>query len=150
MKYLLDSDIITFLYDNERKDYHDAVHRKISQLNDGDELCVSVLALHELEYSFCNAPDDKKERIRQMITSILTDFDAILPINTETAPIFGKLKADLKRMKNLTRKEMRKHNIDLMLASTAIHFSSILVGVDAIYRDIARLHEQFRIENWLE
>jgi predicted nucleic acid-binding protein len=136
MKYLLDSDVVNILYDDSRKEHHEALHRKISQLVDEDELQTSVLVVCELEYSFFNAPDDKKGCIRETINSVLSDFDAILPLELEIAPIFGELKALLRKVKNLNRKEMRKHNVDIILASTAIQTSSVLIGMDSIYQYI--------------
>ena len=76
------------------------------------------------------------------------DFDAILPVELETASIYGELKAVIKSTKNLDRKEMRKHNIDIILASAAIQADSILIGMDTIYQDIAKLHPDFHFENW--
>lgn len=43
------------------------------------------------------------------------------------APTYGELKALFKNAKNLDRKEMRKHNIDIILASTAIQTNSVLI-----------------------
>ena len=51
--------------------------------------------------------------------------------------------------KHLDRKEMRKHNIDIVLASTAISTSSVLVSTDSIYDDIHRFYPIFRYTNWL-
>jgi predicted nucleic acid-binding protein len=149
MKYLLDSDTVNILYDGRRGKHHSTLHRKVSRLGDEDILQTSVLVLYELEYSFFNAPDDKKRLIRNTIRSVLQDFDAVLPLDRSAAPVFGQLKALLRKEKNLTRKEMRKHNIDIMLASTAISASSVLVGTDSIYRDIKMLNSEFRFENWL-
>lgn len=148
MKYLLDSDAVSILYDDTRKAHHEAIHRKIAQLGDEDILNTSVLVLYELEYSFFNAPPDKRIRIRNTIDSLVRDFDAVLPVEQIVAPVFGDLKALLRKEKNLSRKQMRKHNIDLMLASTAIKDSSVLVGADGIYSDIESLNPMFRFENW--
>lgn len=70
MRYLFDSDAVTIFYDNSCKVHHEALHQKIGQLKDEDWLQTSVLVLYELEYSFYNAPDAKKESIRNTINSI--------------------------------------------------------------------------------
>lgn len=70
-------------------------------------------------------------------------------MDEQTAPIFGELKSRLKREKQLSRRAMRKHNIDIMLASTAIGASATLIGMDRIYHDIAEFNPLFRFENWL-
>jgi len=150
MKFLSDSDMVNIMYDDKRKAHHNALHQKISELRDEDSLQISVLVLYELEYSFFNAPDDKKEIIRNTIISALNDFNAIISLDVETAPIFGKIKAMMKQKKRLSRQQMRKHNIDIMLASTAICTSSVLISSDNIYSDIAQLYPVLRFEKWIE
>lgn len=98
---------------------------------------------------FFNAPDVKKGFIRRTINSALNDFDAVLPLNTGSAPIFGEIKALLKQEKGLSRKQMRKHNIDIMLASTSISTSSVLIGSDGIYSNISELYPIFHYEKWI-
>jgi len=71
MKYLLDSDAVSILYDDTRKAHHKAIHGKIGHLGDEDILQTSVLVLCELEYSFFNAPPDKRIRIRNTIDSLI-------------------------------------------------------------------------------
>lgn len=149
MKYLLDSDIVSILYDDSRKNHYELLHSRLANLHDDDLVYTSVLVLCELEYSFHNAPDEKKEPVRNTINAVLNDFDDVLPLALEMAAIFGKLKALLKKARNLNRQEMRKHNVDLMLASTAIQTESILVGTDRIYKELAALHPAFHFQNWL-
>ncbi len=63
MRYLLDSDAITFFYDDQRQPYHEALHRRVAALDDADSLETSVVVLCELEYSYFMAPDEKKPAI---------------------------------------------------------------------------------------
>ncbi len=149
MKYLFDSDAVNILYDDQRKPYHEHLHARIATLKDEDSIQTSVLVLCELEYSFFNAPHKKKQRIRETIESIVRDFDRILPVEPQIASIYGELKSRLKHERHLTRKAMRVHNIDIILASTAISTSSVLIGMDKIYHDIADFYPDFQCENWL-
>lgn len=150
MGYLLDSDAITFFYDDQRQPYHDALHRHVAALDDADSLETSSAVLCELEYSYFMAPDDKKQPIRRTIDSIQQDFGAILPVDEALAPVFGELKARLASDRNVGRKGMRKHNIDILLASSAIVAEAVLVGMDQIYDDVAQLHDGFRHESWMK
>jgi len=147
-KYVLDSDMIWILYDDTRKEFYRMLHAHLATLHDDDILQTSVLVLYELQYSLFNAPEDKKTQIKAAIEHITRDF-VIVPVDLLAAPLFGEIKAHLKREKNLNRKEMRKHNIDIVLASTAISTSSILISADSIYDDIQRFYSTFRRINWL-
>ena len=56
-KYLLDSDIITYL---EEKDsmFHASVKSNLSRLSDDDEVYISVLALYEMHYGIAFVKED--------------------------------------------------------------------------------------------
>jgi len=150
MKYLLDADAVTFLFDDQRKPQHEAIHRRISDLRDGDSMQTSVLVLCELEYGYFNAPDDKKAPIRATIDSISRQFDDILPLEPGVAGVFGGLKAHLRAKRRLSREAIRRHNVDLLLAATAVVTSAVLVGADRLYAELAEDWPDFRTENWLE
>lgn len=79
MKYLLDSDIVSILYDDSRKEYYDLLHKRLAQLNNDDNVYTSILVLYELEYSFYNAPNEKEAPIRKTINAVVNDFDSVLP-----------------------------------------------------------------------
>ncbi|CAK8722983.1 hypothetical protein GKODMF_14560 [Candidatus Electrothrix gigas] len=63
MKYLLDSNTISELYDAEAS-HHSAILGHLGALTDRDQVCISVLSLYELEYGWANAPDEKKPAAR--------------------------------------------------------------------------------------
>jgi predicted nucleic acid-binding protein len=71
MKYLLDNDSISFLFDDQRGEPHQKIHKRVANLKDEDELQTSVLILYELEYSYYNAPEEKRKGIRKTIISVL-------------------------------------------------------------------------------
>ena len=114
-----------YLYDDTRKEWYRTLHAHLAAFQDHDILQTSVLALYELQYSLFNAPEDKKIQIQTAIEHITKDF-VIVPVDLLAAPLFGEITARLKQEKHLERKEMRRHNIDIVLASTAISTSSIL------------------------
>lgn len=60
------------------------------------------------------------------------------------------MKYRLKNEKQLDRKEMRKHNIDIILASTAIADSATLIGMDKIYLEIQKFFPNLLLENWMD
>jgi len=74
----------------------------------------------------------------------------ILPISSTGAKVFGEIKKAYKDHRQITSKEtMKKLNIDIILASTAIVESCILVSPDNIYSVLAKLRKGFKYENWL-
>ncbi len=88
MKYLLDTDSIAFFYDDQREPEHSQINQRISNLQEEDQLLLSVLSILELEYSCVNASDFKKESIRQTIEKSLNTFE-IIPVQLNSAGIFG-------------------------------------------------------------
>jgi predicted nucleic acid-binding protein len=123
------------------------VARRLASLKDSDQVFLSILALYELEYALANAPEEKRPLIRQRISDAQEDFP-ILPLTANAARLFGELKASLRKMRQLSAKGSKLHNIDLMIAATAISEECILVSRDSIYPDVQKLHPELKIESW--
>ena len=121
---------------------------KIFSLSDDDEVFVSVLTFYELEYGFENAPSTIQPLLRERIEKTKTDF-SILALSLQSSHIFGMLKHLLKNHLGIQKKVMLKqHNIDIMLASTALHEECIFVSNDSIFSEFAHVEPSFRFERW--
>ena len=83
MRYLLDSNTISELYDTDAS-HHSAILGHLGALTDRDQVCISVLSLYELEYGWANAPDEKQPAVRQVIAAAQSDFEA-LPLSVQGA-----------------------------------------------------------------
>lgn len=147
MNYLFDTNIVAFLYDVSATN-HWTIYKKFSNLQTEDSLFISVLTLYELEYSLANANESQKLLLRQLIDKTETQFQILL-LNPQGGRIYGELKSSLKRGKNISRENIKKHNIDIMLASTAISWGCILVSDDNIFETISELNTKFQFQNWL-
>ncbi len=148
MNYLLDSNTVSDFYDEESLSHH-RILRKLGSLDDEDQVFISIITLYEQEYGYSNAPDNKKRAIRKMIEHAKKDF-IVLPLAKEGARIFGKLKKQLVDERKLKKENAKKHNIDIILASTALIHSCVLVSSDGIYRDLNELEPNLTTQNWAE
>ena len=73
----------------------------------------------------------------------------VLPLTPEAARLFGRLKAGLSEIRGLSSKGSKLHNIDVMLAATAVTEDCTLISGDSIYGDLQKVDPMLRIENWL-
>ena len=112
------------------------------------EFCVSILCHYELAYSLENSSQEEKERIEKLIQEVENHYPT-LELTKPQAKQFGEIKKSLKETGNISSKNMKRHNIDIMLASTAIVEECILVSNDEIYISISKLRDNFQFENWL-
>jgi predicted nucleic acid-binding protein len=147
MHYLLDSDSLSELYRPDASG-HAAISRRLTTLQEADQIVISILALYETEYGYANAPTEKKAEIRQRISHMEARFE-VLPLTPEAARLFGKLKAGLSKIRGLSTKGSKLHNIDIMLAATAVTEDCTLISGDSIYRDLQKVDPMLRIEDWL-
>ena len=147
MKFLFDTDTLSFFYDASRMPEHQNLRQHVASLNEDDAIQVSVLTLCEFEYSYFAAPPEKKPFIRNTISKIKASFE-ILPLTYQIAPIYGEIKSLLKSSKGRKPQEMKKYNVDMLIASTAIAESSIVIGADAIYVELTALSPRFQYQNW--
>jgi len=146
MNYLLDSNTVSDLYDKWSKD-HAKISQKLCSLPDSDTVYVSILTFYELEYGWANAPHDKKGVIRQKIREVQQDFE-MFPLSLQGAKVFGDLKKIVKDSRSPSKENMKKYNVDLMLAATAISVNCILVSADTLYTDLQRLHQTLQLTDW--
>ena len=148
MRYLLDSDILSDFYESSSAG-HQILAARFSALKESDMVAVSILTLYEFEYGYTKAPEDKKPEIRRRTESAERDFE-IVALSTQAARIYGKLKGALVDARGLDKKRSRLHNIDIMIAASAIHEQWTLVSSDAIYNELQRLDATLVVENWLK
>jgi len=148
MRYLLDSDILSDLYESSSA-AHDNILRRIASLKAEDSLSVSILVLYELEYGLANARAEKKSILRQRIKNVQTRF-SVLELSLDAAQIFGQLKKALVDFRGLKDKASKSHNVDLILAATAVAESCVLVSADSLYRDLRVLEPNLQLEDWTD
>ena len=141
----------TFLFDTSAlssltqkgTDEHDKVLSKFSSMDENDAVFVSILSIYEMEYGARHA----KERhiayeMRLAIQTVKDEFD-ILPLTEDGAKIFADIKEQYQEKKAIGKKALIKHNVDLMIAATAIEIGAILVTNDTKDK-IPEIIEQFR------
>ncbi len=147
MKYLIDSDIVTDFYDKSAVN-HPRIVGRLASLDDTDEVCISILTVYELEYGLANAPADKRDAIGTKIAEAQKDFE-VLPLSSSGARKFGALKKELKDRRSLTQKGVKKHNIDLIVAATALAEGCRLVSGDTIYQEFRASHPDLTLDDWI-
>ncbi len=146
MNYLFDTNIISDLYDTSSKQ-HLSIIEKFKSLASSDTIAISILTLYELEYAYGNAPSDKKIILRNNINHIKANFD-IASLSITSAELFGVLKKQFKDSSMISRENIKKHTIDIMLASCAISDNYIIVSNDKIFSALQNLYNELNIENW--
>jgi predicted nucleic acid-binding protein len=146
VNYLLDSNVLSDFY-NSSAPFHRRILRRFERLSENDRVHISVLSLYELGYGLSNAPEDRKPLVRKQIRLATQDFEP-LPLLPEAAELFGTLKKSLQTQRSLGARQVRRHNVDLMLAVTAIATDSILVSGDRGFENLRGLHPDLRHEDW--
>lgn len=138
--YLVDSNIVSYLFDTASRS-HRAVRQAFEAAGDDDRLCLSVLSLYEL-HAVASASGFALPHDR-----ILSAFE-IRPVPPDGAHRFAALKHGLRTASGLTAAAAARHNIDLMLAATALAESLTMVSNDAIFSRIAAIEPALSLVNW--
>ena len=68
MKYLLDSNVVSDIY-NASSVNHPQVINKLLSLGEDDDIFISVITLYEFEYAFANSPLKKRFKELQSINN---------------------------------------------------------------------------------
>ena len=146
MHYLLDTNTLSDLYNNHSNNHHKIIAH-IQALNEDDKMVVSVLSMYEMAYALQNTPEHKKDKIKQGIDNIAQSF-LILPLIPSYTEAFGLLKKQFKDSRAINKENIKKHTLDIMLASCAITEGTTLVSADKIFPALQQLNKQLEIEDW--
>ncbi len=84
----------------------------------------------------------------QKIIEVQSDFE-VAPLSADGEKRFGDLKKALRDRRSLTQESAKKHNIDLIIAATALAAGITLVSGDAVYRELQASHPDLRLESWV-
>lgn len=151
-KYLLDTNIPVYLEDPDSP-FHHPVKESCQQLQDEDQVFVSVLSLYELYYAVALRKKEGREQFAAHTLLVIEEIKKhfkLLPLRGKEASIFGEIKALYKeRSKEKEEKQtIKKHDVDFILASTAIEYGLIVVSNDDIFQKIKELFPKLQVENW--
>jgi len=153
--FLLDTNAIIHL-SRRKAEHHEKIKAKILskafQTNDV-KIGASIVSLYELEYGMAHA--DNKEiasESRLVIESIKNDKEiTIFSLTEKGAQIFGEIKEQYRKEKSIGKKALQKHNIDLIIAATAIETEATLISQDnkdQIFEILKKVRDDFKWEDW--
>jgi predicted nucleic acid-binding protein len=116
-RYLLDSDTLSYLQQQDSPFYTSACNR-MSWLDDDDEVIVSILSLYEISYGISWGPKEDRDYLMQSIASIEKRF-AVANLCLTGAEIFGELKSVYRKHTGIPSKTLKRDYIDILIASVA-------------------------------
>ena len=98
---------------------------------------ISILTLYELQYGIACVKDEpvKYKRFLAVQNSVRRRFPT-LPLSGKGAEIYGEIKALYRKDTGIKNKPMKQHNVDFILACTAVDHDLILVSNDNIFQKI--------------
>ncbi len=149
--YLLDTDIVSYLWD-ARSSYHQKIVSRLHRLKDDDVVAVSVITIYELTYAVESFADqDLGKKFENALMALKNDPDThIFPLDAGGALFFSHLKHKYKTKTGIKSREAKKNDLDLFIASIAMDQDAVLVSNDAIFKTLSRIEPDFKWENWTE
>lgn len=148
MKIILDSDFISGLSNPSSDNYKQAI-AFINTLPEDTEICVSILTIYEVQFGkFLDSNIERKERVEKTLQKIRDSF-TILNLSFEDSEIYGLLKCRFKEKTGMNQDALKRHNIDISLASVAIANDCIVVSRDKIYtKHLQELNNRLQCKKW--
>lgn len=149
-KFLFDTNALSSFTRESNDGYH-AISSKVASLNNSDELYVSILSLYEMEYGVIHTKNQEIIKEMRLAIQFVKDEFQIVPLTDSGAKIFAELKEQYREKKNIGKKALIKHNVDLMIIATAIEIEAVLITndtKDAIPIIIKACRSDFEWEDW--
>ncbi len=154
--FLLDTNAVIHLSRREAF-HHEKIKAKMLEkaLEVDMRVCISLLSLYELEYGAAHTDNEQiVAESRRIIESIKKDKEiTIFSLTEEGAKIFGEIKEQYRKKKSIGKKALQKHNIDLIIAATAIEVGATLVSQDnkdKIFEILKSVRDDFDWEDWTQ
>jgi predicted nucleic acid-binding protein len=149
-KCLLDTNAVSSLTQEHSEDY-EKISAKVESLE--VKLYVSILSIYEMEYGASHADDPDIAHKARLAIQLIKDEDeiTILPLTEKGAEIFGEIKEQYRKEKGIGKKALQKHNVDLVLAATAIEVGATFVShdnKDRIFEILKNIRNDFDWEDW--
>jgi predicted nucleic acid-binding protein len=142
--YLLDTNIISYLADPVST-FHHQVADTVRSLPDESLLTISLLTLYELAYGYVRDPGHSR-----LLAIIREEGIGVLAPSEAGAEVFAHLKDAYRLRTGARERELVRHNIDFILASTAVTEGAALVSNDTIFKTLAELEPRLEVANWAE
>ena len=148
-KYILDTNIASLLGSEETQE-NQKIYEKFYQLDDEDMVMVSIVTLYEATYGLKHSEDEEQqEEIRQNIAYIRKYFE-IIPLDLREMELFADLKVLYKKKTGINKKAMKKNDLDILIASTAMAENATLISDDSIFEKLSEIEPKFKWKNWLK
>ncbi len=147
--YILDTDIISYLWDR-KSPYHQKIVNKLNSLNDDDIVGLSIISIYELTYGMDSFKDENlKATFQNALTMIKRDDDIfIYSLDTTSADFFSELKQLYKSSTGINSKNAKKNDLDFMIASIAMSQKATLVSNDKLFETLSN-YTNLKYENWI-
>lgn len=145
--FLLDTDIVSYCGDDQSL-YYSSVIQNLKKLSPIDKIYLSDLSVYEYKAGLYLLAEEERARILKGFNNIM-QYINILPLNLEKGGrIFGEIRSEYRKRTGISNQALKKHTVDMILASEAICNDMILVYNDNIHQKIAEMRSDFKIEKW--
>ena len=140
MRAYLDANVASYLLDRASP-FHALVRKR--WLHSEASTCLSIITLFELE-------------LVKRILDADGGFDTFVresearPLQPAAAPVFASLKLALRGRTGASTRALARHNLDLMLAASAVADDAALISGDAVFKTLAEIDPRLRVEDWTE
>ena len=146
-RYILDTNIISNLQADTVNGLK--ILGRLEKLSQDDEVCISIVVLYELVYGLNNITDmDEKAAVEKGI-GFIKEYLTIVPLDMKEVDIFANLKTKYKVSTGIHSNAIKRHNLDLLIASTAIAIGAVIVSQDKIFEKLSTIEPALKYENWL-
>ena len=146
-RYILDTNIVSDLQTDT--EVGSKILEKLKNLDADDEVLVSIIVLYELVYGLNNISDEKQKEAVEQGISFIKKYLSIIPLDMKEIDIFANLKTKYKKATGINKNAIKRHNLDLLIASTAIVMDAIIVSDDGIFEKLMEIEPLLKYENWL-
>ena len=133
MKLLIDSDVVSALSSPEFPEYQ-LIQQFFNQYHTA-KIHLSILTVFEVEFNIASFKSDKHRQQQRDNLNVFKNAFGHVDLCFDSATQYGQLKHTFRTRTGTSKSALKRHNIDIALASVAIANDMTLVSEDKIYQE---------------
>jgi len=148
-KYILDTNIISLL-GSERSNGSRGVFERFALLEDDDRVMVSIITLYEALYGMKNNKNLQQQNEIAKDIALIKKYFEVIPLDIRQMEFYADLKVRYREHTGINKKSMKKNDLDLLIAASAMAEDATLVSRDGIFETLSKIVPNLKYDNWLQ
>ena len=145
--YLLDTNIASLL-GARMGENNQNIFDKLASLADDDVVMVSIVTLYEAQYGLKNSKNAQQQKEIADNIALIRKYFEVIPLDMRQMELYADLKVRYREHTGINKTSMKKNDLDLLIAASAMAEGATLVSLDRIFETLSDIAPDLKYDDW--